>query len=147
MKYLVFTSGHNVGFQESANKASADQYVGTTAIAASIRRGCETGEGSRFDVEYSKGHEHGQPKCPIGKKYFVPPDERTRVFPRDQIYLDVGAKNEAEVRAMGISPGDPVVPDSPFMVLNKTDNYLAKAWDDRGTVSIDRGSSHYVAEP
>ncbi len=63
--------------------------------------------------------------------HVVPPDERTRVFPRDQVYLDVGAKNEAEVRAMGISPGDPVVPDSPFMVLNGTDNYLAKAWDDR----------------
>ncbi len=63
--------------------------------------------------------------------HVVPPDERTRVFSRDQLYLDVGAKNEAEVRAMGISPGDPVVPDSPFIVLNGTDNYLAKAWDDR----------------
>jgi endoglucanase len=63
--------------------------------------------------------------------HVVPPDERTRVFPRDQLYLDVGAKNEAEVRAMGISPGDPVAPDSPFLVLNNTDNYLAKGWDDR----------------
>jgi endoglucanase len=63
--------------------------------------------------------------------HVVPPEERTRVFPRDQIYLDAGAKNEAEVRAMGISPGDPVVPDSPFMVLNGTENYLAKGWDDR----------------
>jgi hypothetical protein len=41
--------------------------------------------------------------------HVVPADERTRVFPRDQIYLDVGAKNEAEVLAMGISPGDPVL--------------------------------------
>jgi putative aminopeptidase FrvX len=32
---------------------------------------------------------------------------------------------------MGVLPGDPVVPDSPFMVLNGTDNYLGKAWDDR----------------
>ena len=32
---------------------------------------------------------------------------------------------------MGIEPGDPVVPDSPFMVLNGSDNYLGKAWDDR----------------
>jgi endoglucanase len=59
------------------------------------------------------------------------PEERNRMFSREQIYLDVGAKNEAEVGAMGISPGDPVVPDSPFTVLNGTDNYLAKAWDDR----------------
>ncbi len=63
--------------------------------------------------------------------HVVPADERTRVFSRDGLYLDVGAKNEAEVRAMGISSGDPVVPDSPFTVLNGTDNYLAKAWDDR----------------
>jgi len=63
--------------------------------------------------------------------HVVPADERTRVYPRDSLYLDVGAKSEAEVRAMGISPGDPVAPDSPFMVLNGTGNYLGKAWDDR----------------
>jgi len=63
--------------------------------------------------------------------HVVPAEERTRVFSRDSLYLDVGAKNEAEVRAMGISVGDPVAPDSPFTVLNGTDNYLAKAWDDR----------------
>ena len=32
---------------------------------------------------------------------------------------------------MGLSPGDPVVPDAPFTVLNGTDNYLGKGWDDR----------------
>ena len=32
---------------------------------------------------------------------------------------------------MGVSPGDPVVPDSPFAVMNGTQNYLGKAWDDR----------------
>lgn len=63
--------------------------------------------------------------------HVVPAEERTRVFPRTQIYLDVGAKNDAEVAAMGISAGDPVVPDSPFTVMNGTDNYLAKGWDDR----------------
>jgi endoglucanase len=61
----------------------------------------------------------------------VPPEERTRVYSRDSLYLDVGAKDDAEVAAMGIGPGDPVVPDAPFTVLNGTDNYLAKGWDDR----------------
>jgi endoglucanase len=32
---------------------------------------------------------------------------------------------------MGLEPGDPVVPDAPFVILNGTSNYLAKAWDDR----------------
>jgi len=45
--------------------------------------------------------------------HLVPPDERTRVYPRDSILLDVGAKNAAEVRAMGIQIGDPVAPDAP----------------------------------
>jgi putative aminopeptidase FrvX len=63
--------------------------------------------------------------------HVVPADERTRVYPRDSLFLDVGASSEADVAAMGISPGDPVVPDAPFTVLNGTDNYLAKGWDDR----------------
>ena len=63
--------------------------------------------------------------------HVVPPDERGRVFPRDSLFLDVGASNEAEVRAMGVEPGDPVVPDAPFTVLNGTANYLGKGWDDR----------------
>ena len=63
--------------------------------------------------------------------HVVPQEERGRVFSRDRLYLDVGAKNEAEVREMGVSPGDPVVPYSPFTVLNGTGNYLAKGWDDR----------------
>jgi putative aminopeptidase FrvX len=63
--------------------------------------------------------------------HVVPADERTRVYPRDSLFLDVGASSEADVAAMGIAPGDPVVPDAPFTVLNGTDNYLAKGWDDR----------------
>lgn len=63
--------------------------------------------------------------------HVVPAEERNRVYSRDSLYLDVGAANEAEVRAMGISVGDPIVPDSPFEVLNGSQNYLGKAWDDR----------------
>jgi endoglucanase len=63
--------------------------------------------------------------------HVVPAEERTRVYSRDSLFLDVGAKDEAEVTAMGIGPGDPVVPDAPFTVLNGTSNYLAKGWDDR----------------
>jgi putative aminopeptidase FrvX len=63
--------------------------------------------------------------------HVVPAEERTRVYSRDSLFLDVGATSEAEVAAMGIGPGDPVVPDAPFAVLNGTENYLAKAWDDR----------------
>lgn len=63
--------------------------------------------------------------------HIAPTEDRTRVFPRDSLYLDVGAKSAADVRAMGVEPGDPVVPDSPFEIMNGSQNYLAKAWDDR----------------
>lgn len=63
--------------------------------------------------------------------HVVSPEERSKVFPRDSLFLDVGARSEAEVREMGISPGDPVVPDAPFAIMNGTQNYLGKAWDDR----------------
>ena len=63
--------------------------------------------------------------------HIAPTEDRTRVFPRDSLYLDVGASSAADVRAMGVEPGDPVVPDSPFEIMNGTQNYLAKAWDDR----------------
>ena len=59
------------------------------------------------------------------------PTERTEVIPRNSIFLDIGAKTSEEAAAMGIEPGDPVVPDSPFQILNGSRNYLGKAWDDR----------------
>jgi putative aminopeptidase FrvX len=63
--------------------------------------------------------------------HIVPQEERTRVYARESIFLDVGAKNAAEVAAMGLEPGDPVAPDAPFAVMNGGQNYLGKGWDDR----------------
>ncbi len=83
----------------------------------------------RWIVIGSKGPVHAV--TGIRDVHIVSPEERTRVFPRDQMYLDIGAKNVAEAAAMGVSPGDPVVPDSPFTVMNGSKNYLGKAWDDR----------------
>lgn len=63
--------------------------------------------------------------------HYVPTEERNRVYPRDSLFLDVGATSETGVRDLGIGPGDPVVPDAPFAVMNGTDFYLGKGWDDR----------------
>jgi putative aminopeptidase FrvX len=83
----------------------------------------------RWVIIGSKGPVHAV--TGIRDIHVVPQEERSRVHSRDNLFLDVGARNEAEVRALGISPGDPIVPDAPFMVLNGTDNYLGKGWDDR----------------
>jgi endoglucanase len=83
----------------------------------------------RWIIIGSKGPVHAV--TGIRDVHIVTPGERTAVFSRDSLYLDVGAKNAAEVAAMGVAPGDPVVPDSPFTVMNGTKNYLGKGWDDR----------------
>ena len=83
----------------------------------------------RWMIIGSKGPVHAV--TGIRDAHLVPAEERGRPIPRDSIFLDVGAQSEAEVRTMGIEPGSPVVPDAPFTVLNGTQNYLGKGWDDR----------------
>ncbi len=68
--------------------------------------------------------------------HLLPSDERSRVFPRESLYLDVGASTADEVRSLGIGPGDAVVPDAPFEELNGTGRYLGKAWDDRAGLAV-----------
>ena len=83
----------------------------------------------RWIILGSKGPVHAV--TGIRDIHIVSAAERTAVFSRDSLFLDVGARTAAEAAAMGLEPGDPVVPDSPFTVMNGTRNYLAKAWDDR----------------
>lgn len=61
--------------------------------------------------------------------HIAPHQDGRSVQPR-QLYVDVGARNAADVAALGISPGDPVVPVSNFTIL-ANQRYLGKAWDDR----------------
>jgi len=64
--------------------------------------------------------------------HLVPSEDRGKLInTRDAIFLDVGAKNAEEAAQMGIRRGDPVIPDAPFEILNGSQNYLGKAWDDR----------------
>ena len=83
----------------------------------------------RWIILGSKGPVHGV--TGIRDIHVVPAEERTKVYPRNSLFIDIGAKNAAEAAAMGVEPGDPVVPDAPFVALNGSDNYLGKAWDDR----------------
>ena len=88
----------------------------------------------RWIVLGSKGPVHAV--TGIRDVHVATPADRTAVIPRDSEFLDIGARTPAEARAMGIEPGDPVVPDSPFTVLNGSDNYLGKAWDDRIGIAV-----------
>ena len=67
--------------------------------------------------------------------HVTPAEERARPANRDRIYLDAGARSAEELAALGVGPGDPVVPDAPFAEL-AGGRYLGKAWDDRVGVAV-----------
>lgn len=58
-------------------------------------------------------------------------DERNKVIPIDQMYIDIGASSKEEVEKMGIRIGDPAIPWSPFSVSNNNKVAFGKAFDDR----------------
>ncbi|MEZ4554257.1 MAG: M42 family metallopeptidase [Dehalococcoidia bacterium] len=69
--------------------------------------------------------------------HVMKPDERDRVFKRDGMFIDVGARDRADAEErLGIRPGDPVAPESAFAALAGGDLYLGKAWDDRAGVGV-----------
>ena len=64
--------------------------------------------------------------------HVMSPEEKERGVPARDVFLDVGARGHDEaVETLGIQPGDPIAPDSPFQIMANGEYYMAKAWDDR----------------
>ena len=82
----------------------------------------------RWVINTRDGRVHGV--SGIRTIHVTPGSERNQVWGRDTIFIDVGATSQADVEQLGIRPGDPIAPWSPFTVL-ANDRYAAKAWDDR----------------
>ena len=72
-------------------------------------------------------------------------DARNRVWSVEELFIDVGARHRADVEAMGIRPGDPIAPWSPFTVL-PNDRYAAKGWDDRVGLGVMIEALHQMRE-
>jgi putative aminopeptidase FrvX len=74
----------------------------------------------------------------IGSKppHILSDEERKKLLEPKDMYIDVGAISSAEVNELGIRPGDPVIPISPFTVLGTGRAYLAKAFDDRAGCAL-----------
>ena len=69
--------------------------------------------------------------------FFMETKERKEIPKADDLFIDVGLVGEEEPESIGIVPGDPIIPDFPFTILEGGRSYLAKAWDDRvGCVMI-----------
>jgi putative aminopeptidase FrvX len=55
---------------------------------------------------------------------------------RKDMYIDIGATSEAEVKEAGVQPGDPIIPRADFEILANGKTYLSKAFDDRVGVAL-----------
>jgi putative aminopeptidase FrvX len=80
-------------------------------------------------VRTSKGNIPGI----IGSKpvHFLGAEERKKLLEKKQMFIDVGARSLDEARAMGIEPGDPVVPMSEFRLTADGCRAMGKGLDDR----------------
>lgn len=75
----------------------------------------------------------------IGAKppHMLPPEERTKVVNKKDMYIDIGATSKEEVVQADVREGDPVIPRADFVPLVNGKTYLSKAFDDRvGTALI-----------
>ncbi len=91
--------------------------------------------GQRVIIKTRKGDVVGV----IGAKppHLLPPDERTKVVEKKDMYIDIGATSKADVEEAGVRVGDPVVPRADFVRLATGKTYLSKAFDDRiGTALV-----------
>jgi endoglucanase len=77
----------------------------------------------------------------------VAPRESGHPSTPTEYFLDVGARDAADVSALGISPGDPIVPVSEFAIL-PNQRYLGKAWDDRvGCIAMLEAARRLAKQP
>ncbi len=86
--------------------------------------------GQRLIIKTRKGDVIGV----VGSKppHELQDDERKKVLEIRQMFIDVGATSDWDVRKkLDIRPGDPIVPDSSFTVMANPNLLLAKAWDNR----------------
>lgn len=69
----------------------------------------------------------------VGSKapHILTADERNRVYPMKEMFIDIGAKDKDQVKEWGIRVGDPILPICPFELMPDGDTILAKALDNR----------------
>jgi endoglucanase len=85
--------------------------------------------GQRVVVRTCKGMVHGI----IASKppHILPPDERKKLVETRNMFIDIGATSEEEAEESGVKVGDPIVPWSPFSIIQNGKVAMGKAFDDR----------------
>ncbi|WZX99531.1 M42 family metallopeptidase [Bacillus sp. FSL W7-1360] len=62
--------------------------------------------------------------------------QRSKPMPIEEMYIDVGADDKDNCIALGIKPGQAIVPECPFTPMANEKKILAKAWDNRYGVGL-----------
>lgn len=88
----------------------------------------------RVRVKGSKGDVVGI----IGSKapHILTPEERGKAVPIKDMFIDIGARDRADVEAMGIRPGDPITPAADFFEMRDGELWAGKALDNRAGVAV-----------
>jgi putative aminopeptidase FrvX len=63
--------------------------------------------------------------------HILPQEERKKVVEMKDMFVDVGATSKEEAEESGVKVGDPIVPWSPFSVIQGGKIAMGKAFDDR----------------
>ena len=91
--------------------------------------------GHRVVIQTRKGEVVGV----IGAKppHLLSAEDRTKMIPKKEMYIDIGATSQTEVLEAGVMLGDPISPRADFVPLVNGKTYLSKAFDDRvGTALV-----------
>jgi endoglucanase len=90
--------------------------------------------GQRVDVICERGRVPGV----IGATppHFLSPEQRKQVLDADKMYVDIGASERAQVEALGVRVGDPVVPAAEFREMAVDHVLGGKALDNRLGVAL-----------
>ena len=59
------------------------------------------------------------------------PEQRAKPMEIKNMLIDIGADDEDDAKAIGIKPGQPILPVTPFTPMSNEKKILAKAWDNR----------------
>jgi len=100
--------------------------------------------GHRVTIKTAKGDVIGV----LGAKppHLLKDEERKKIVDKDDMYIDVGARSEEEVRDLGVRPGDPIIPVSQFTVMGNPRFYLCKAFDNRVGCALALQATRQVAK-
>lgn len=90
--------------------------------------------GHRVIIQTNKGDVVGV----IGAKppHLLSAEDRSKMTPKKDMYIDIGATSLGEVEEAGVRLGDPIVPRADFLAMANGKSYLSKAFDDRVGVAL-----------